>query len=163
MNVVLDRLAPEDVEEAVRMIVEALHESYITDAEIQMGVALDERTVSDRAPEIYREEFMKLLDDEGAFLPAARVGNELAGFAVAVVEDDVVDLWDLVVKREFRRMGIATALIGEVERFARDRGCYGIKLDVNLNNDEAIRLYERLGFRKISYIMQKGDRIRGLG
>ncbi|MGC8569351.1 MAG: GNAT family N-acetyltransferase [Nitrososphaeria archaeon] len=163
MNLVLGRLGPEDVEEAVRMIVEALHESYITDAEIQMGVALDERTVSDRAPEIYRREFMELLKDDDAFLPAARVENELAGFAVAVVEDDVVDLWDLVVKRKFRRMGIATALIGEVERFARDRGCYGIKLDVNLNNYEAIRLYERLGFRRISYIMQKGDRLRGLG
>lgn len=47
----------------------------------------------------------------------------------------------------YRRKGVATALIGEAERLAREKGCRRIGLEVaSVDNPEARRLYERLGY-----------------
>jgi len=47
----------------------------------------------------------------------------------------------------YRRKGVATALIREAERVAKEHGCTQIGLDVgNTDNPEAKRLYEHLGY-----------------
>src|SRR5712692_8431689 len=47
----------------------------------------------------------------------------------------------------YRRKGVATALIREAERFAREKGCTQIGLEVgSTDNPEAKRLYEHLGY-----------------
>ena len=48
---------------------------------------------------------------------------------------------------EYRRKGVATALIREAERLAKEKGCTQIGLDVgSTDNPEAKRLYEKLGY-----------------
>ena len=48
---------------------------------------------------------------------------------------------------ECRRRGIATALIREAERLAREKGCIQIGLSVgSIDNPNAKRLYENLGY-----------------
>ncbi|HEY7416504.1 MAG TPA: GNAT family N-acetyltransferase [Ktedonobacteraceae bacterium] len=48
---------------------------------------------------------------------------------------------------EYRRKGIATALIREAERLAREKGCTQIGLSVgSTDNPTAKRLYEHLGY-----------------
>lgn len=47
----------------------------------------------------------------------------------------------------YRRKGVATALIREAERLAKENGCTWIGLDVaSTDNPEARRLYEKLGY-----------------
>src|SRR5947209_5805125 len=47
----------------------------------------------------------------------------------------------------YRRKGVATALIREAERLAKENGCTWIGLDVaSTDNPEAKRLYEKLGY-----------------
>jgi GNAT superfamily N-acetyltransferase len=50
-------------------------------------------------------------------------------------------------KGEYRRKGVATALIQEAERLAKERGCTQIGLEVgSTDNPVAKRLYEKLGY-----------------
>ena len=47
----------------------------------------------------------------------------------------------------YRRKGVATALVREAERLAKEHGCTHIGLEVgNADNPDAKRLYEHLGY-----------------
>lgn len=47
---------------------------------------------------------------------------------------------------EYRRQGVATAIIQEAERLGKEKGCTCIGLEVGINNPKAKRLYEKLGY-----------------
>ena len=69
------------------------------------------------------------------------------GYLEIRLVDGVIDIMNLFVNEEERKKGIATALMNEMmekEEFNR------IMLEVNENNQEAIRLYTKLGFKEIS-------------
>lgn len=52
----------------------------------------------------------------------------------------------LSVLKSERGKGIGTRLIGTAEAFAKERGARRLELDVFAKNEDAVRLYERLGF-----------------
>ena len=54
----------------------------------------------------------------------------------------------LVVTEDRRNNGIGTHLLAEAERRLRDLGHRRVALGVRVDNDAAIRLYERLGYRR---------------
>jgi len=47
---------------------------------------------------------------------------------------------------EFRRQGLGRLLLADAEAWARQQGCTRLALDVEAENRDAIRLYERFGF-----------------
>ena len=53
---------------------------------------------------------------------------------------------DVAVLASHRGRGIAEAMLGEVERIARERGACKLTLEVLSGNTPAMRLYERVGF-----------------
>jgi ribosomal protein S18 acetylase RimI-like enzyme len=71
-----------------------------------------------------------------------------AGWAVVNTSPDEVRLVDIMVLPELRGRGIGTAVIRELLATGRDAG-KPVRLNVNIMNQGAIRLYERLGFRRI--------------
>ncbi len=74
-------------------------------------------------------------------------GEKILGYLEIRLVDGVIDIMNLFVNEENRKNGIATALMNEViEKEDYNR----IMLEVNENNNEAIRLYTRLGFKEIS-------------
>lgn len=52
----------------------------------------------------------------------------------------------LEVKKEFRNQGIATSLMEEAEKILKSKGFTKVGLAVGVNNDNAYKLYEHLGF-----------------
>ena len=56
-------------------------------------------------------------------------------------------LFALDVGPAFRRKGVGTALVHAVEAIAAERGLDEVNLEVEINNEDAIRLYRRLGYR----------------
>ena len=73
--------------------------------------------------------------------------EKILGYLEIRLVDGVLDIMNLFVNEENRRHGIATALMNEVI----DKEDYNrIMLEVNENNNEAIRLYSKLGFKEIS-------------
>jgi len=60
------------------------------------------------------------------------------------------ELFKIAVAQRLRRCGIGTALLLQFEDLCRDRGCTSLFLEVRAANERAIRLYEKLGYGKIS-------------
>lgn len=56
-------------------------------------------------------------------------------------------LYELGVDEAFRRRGIATALIEALADRARDRGCYGMWVLTDEDNESAMAAYQRAGAR----------------
>ena len=50
---------------------------------------------------------------------------------------------------EYRRRGVASALVSAACAAASDMGCSFITLEVRASNNPAISLYERQGFRRV--------------
>ncbi len=74
-------------------------------------------------------------------------GEKVLGYLEIRNVDNVIDIMNLYVNEENRHKGIATSLMNEViekEEYSR------IMLEVNENNNEALRLYNKLGFKEIS-------------
>jgi len=51
----------------------------------------------------------------------------------------------------YRRMGVATAVIQEAERLSIEKRSTHIGLEVGIENSEAKRLYEKLGYKDLGY------------
>ena len=56
-------------------------------------------------------------------------------------------LFALDVGPAFQGIGVGTALINAVETIAAERNLDEVNLEVEIDNDDAIRLYRRLGYR----------------
>ena len=57
-------------------------------------------------------------------------------------------IYDLAVDESWRRQGVATALIDELRRIARERGAWVIFVQGDYGDDPALALYGKLGTRE---------------
>ncbi len=76
----------------------------------------------------------------------ALVQGRPVGFLMAWFVADEVHIINLVVDPAFQRRGIATKLLEDTLKRAREHGARKIYLEVRQTNRPAIRLYEKLGF-----------------
>lgn len=87
-----------------------------------------------------------------AFVILVRVDGAAAGAAVCFegystfAAAPLVNLHDFIVAPRFRGMGVARAMMEELERQARSRGCCKITLEVLSNNHRAKGIYAQAGF-----------------
>ena len=73
--------------------------------------------------------------------------GRLAGYMIISRYVDAWHVMNIAVAPEFRRRGVATALLGQLFDVTAGDGRRGYTLEVRVSNDAAIRLYERMGFR----------------
>jgi GNAT superfamily N-acetyltransferase len=59
----------------------------------------------------------------------------------------VPEIGDVFVPPALRRRGIATVLSEAAEQLARARGHHQISISASIANEDALRLYKRLGYR----------------
>lgn len=62
---------------------------------------------------------------------------------------DETDMMNIAVHPDFRRKGIAAALISELVGQLKERGSHILRLEVRESNAPAIALYESLGFAQL--------------
>jgi len=74
--------------------------------------------------------------------------NQSIGIIMVIKSDNEVRLMDIALLPEFQNLGIGTALIQDIISEANETG-KSVLLHVQ-KNSRAIRLYERLGFARIS-------------
>lgn len=103
------------------------------------------------------EAMVKTLDrlsgDPNHVLLSARIDGECVGTATGAIchglyggADSYLVIADVVVDPRHRRCGVATALLGELERFARDRSCNQMILLTETCREDAAALYRSAGF-----------------
>ena len=59
-----------------------------------------------------------------------------------------LDIDELVIKEEYRKHGIGKALIEEAKKIAKDNDCSRIELNCWLFNENALAVYDHIGFEK---------------
>jgi ribosomal protein S18 acetylase RimI-like enzyme len=106
---------------------------------------------SDEPEEIAR----KLERDPDLFL-LAEVDSEVIGCVLGGFDGRRGMMYHLVVAGQYRQQGIASALVDELERRLRAKGCIRYYLLVTVDNESAIHFYERRGWDRMDlYIYGK--------
>lgn len=94
-------------------------------------------------------DFDFLVADPRAINLALRYGDELAGYAMSLVEDGDLHVVNLAVDEVYRGRGWGTRLVEELLRRAAMKGCGACRLEVRRSNTAAQALYSRCGFRPV--------------
>ena len=92
-----------------------------------------------------RDGYRKILVAELDGRPVGTVSMGGHGFQ----RPDSLRLFALDVGEAFRGRGVGTALVYAVEAAAADRTLNEVNLEVALENEDAVRLYERLGYQRL--------------
>lgn len=99
------------------------------------------------------ETLNRLDSDPDHVLLSARIDGRCIGTATGAVchglyggSDSYLVIEDVVVDPDYRRSGVGSALLRELERFARDRSCKQMILLTEACRDDAAGLYESAGF-----------------
>jgi [ribosomal protein S18]-alanine N-acetyltransferase len=131
--------------------------------------ALDARHVSllwaspDRAPAIAamhvelfnppwdEASILKLLEHPAAAALVATAGptRETAGFVIAQLAGDEAEILSLGVAMKWQRLGLGRRLIEGLIRAAQRAEARRLFLEVSVDNEAALKLYESLDFRRV--------------
>src|ERR1700761_5701689 len=101
-----------------------------------------------------RAQYRRHLDSESAqVLVASANHRNFLGTAVVFFRKGthVARLYSIATKTEARGKGVGSALLEAAEQLAVRRGCTVLRLEVRMDNDDALRLYERLGYKRIGH------------
>jgi [ribosomal protein S18]-alanine N-acetyltransferase len=94
-----------------------------------------------------RSMFAGELEKSSSICLGAFLGERLAGYMIISRYVDAWHVMNIAVDPEFRRRGIATLLLERLFEVTDDAVRRGYTLEVRVSNGDAIRLYERMGFR----------------
>ena len=132
-----------------------------------MAVQLTDRREHDR-PEVERfldRHDARIVARDGVLVDAlehpvvlAWAGDELCGVATYIVEDHDCEL--LTLHATTRHAGTGTALLDAVRRRVVEQGCERIRVVTTNDNLDALRFYQRRGFRLVVLRPRAVDRSR---
>ena len=134
-------------EERVRHRVTAAHPPHLRGlepADVPAVAAIEVRIFSDPWPASF---FIGELAHPFVYARVAELGEELAGYSVALLGGGIGHLGNLAVVPEARRRGVAAALLIDVLERAREAGVARVGLEVRVSNFAAQALYRAHGFR----------------
>jgi len=101
----------------------------------------------------FKEEFAGIPTTR--FMSVAEDGNTIVGYCGVFVPAPGIeaDILTVAVLPAYRRQGIAKEFMRQIEAYALEREASALMLEVELSNESAIKLYESLGYMKISVRM----------
>ena len=99
----------------------------------------------------FKEEF-KGVPNTRYFLVATNTDDQIVGYAAVLVVAPGVeaDVLTVGVLPEYLRQGIATHFMADLEKWSVSKQAPAMMLEVGTENTAAIKLYEKLGYQKIS-------------
>lgn len=101
-----------------------------------------------------RDHLHRLLSDEKFMALTAWADGEMIGALAAYemvkfeAERSEIYIYDLAVREEHRRRGVATALIEALQPIARGKGAWVIMVQADPPDAPAVALYDKLGTRE---------------
>ncbi len=91
----------------------------------------------------------EILSENHKYIVAKSDSGEILGFAGILINVDVVEIMNIVVKKKYRKQGIGESLLLELIEISKKTNLEYINLEVNELNLPAINLYKKLGFLQI--------------
>ncbi|NDE71370.1 MAG: ribosomal-protein-alanine N-acetyltransferase [Actinobacteria bacterium] len=76
--------------------------------------------------------------------------KRIIGYAGIAIAGDVADIHTLTVLPDFRRRGIASEMLRQLEEWAISKKVTALMLEMREGNEQAQPLYEKYGYRVIS-------------
>ena len=92
-----------------------------------------------------KKQFQEELDISFSITIAAEINGVISGFAVIWIVTDEIQLHNISVRKNSRRSGIGEALIKYISDMKKN-DIKKITIEVNENNTQALRFYEKNGF-----------------
>ena len=89
------------------------------------------------------------LNNKLAYWLVALEENVVAGYIGSQTVMEETDMMNVAVHPDYRRKGIAEALVNGLVEALKEQGSRCLTLEVRASNEPAIRLYEKLGFLQI--------------
>lgn len=93
--------------------------------------------------------FKSELENENSKYIVAKNNDEIVGFAGIWISIDEAHITNIVTKKGLRKNGIGSTLLEELINLSKNLNLVSITLEVNENNLDAIKLYEKFGFEKL--------------
>ena len=93
--------------------------------------------------------FKSELENENSKYVVAKNNDEIVGFAGIWISIDEAHVTNIVTKKDLRENGIGSTLLEELINLSKNLNLVSITLEVNENNLDAIKLYEKFGFEKL--------------
>ena len=123
----------------------------VRDSDLQVGVSFHVVRLPRQMRVEYPRDVEQLVEDwhrEEAFL-VAEADNEVRGYVdlLAMPWQQMGWVANLAVERNYRRRGIATALLRHARQWARQHGLRLLQAEATTKNYPALRLYQKLGFQ----------------
>lgn len=98
----------------------------------------------------YPEElFLELFEQCPALFLTAKYGLRIAGYMITCTRGDTAEVVSLAVHPDYRRLGLATALMRYTLRALARSRIARVKLMVRRDNPAAISFYAGFGFRRV--------------
>ncbi len=94
--------------------------------------------------------FLEELEKDSSYSFLAVCDDEIIGYCVMSTVLDEGSLLLIAVKEDYRRQGVAKALINKLYEVASKKELSFITLEVRVSNESAIRFYEKEGFEKVA-------------
>ena len=95
----------------------------------------------------------RLISDDGKLCLVAEKDSLIVGYIGAECVLDECNIGNIVTAREYRHTGIGTAVLNALLDELKGRGIVKVFLEVEFDNDPALALYDKTGFRR--YGMRK--------
>jgi [ribosomal protein S18]-alanine N-acetyltransferase len=107
-----------------------------------------------------------LLTDYNTIALAAKADSVIAGFIIAQVEvEENTEFGHIItinVPPNYRRRGVATKLLCEIESLLKQKGIEECRLEVREDNNSAIKLYHALGYQTVGKLESYYGKKHGL-
>ena len=101
-----------------------------------------------------KQQIASLLANYNSLSLVAKINSETVGFIIGMMHIErnslVGHILTIDVLPKYRRKGIAQRLLQEIEKIFAEKNVKTCRLEVREDNVAALRLYERLGYKRIS-------------
>ena len=94
----------------------------------------------------YKKDYNAIVNDY-TFIYAYKLDNKYVSFVVAKILYEQAEIIDIFTLEEYRKRGIAKELLNTI---INKKEVENITLEVNINNKNAILLYNSLGFKEVA-------------
>jgi ribosomal protein S18 acetylase RimI-like enzyme len=108
---------------------------------------------------MFRRNMLRHMEYDPNYVKVAELEGEVAGYIWFRMVNSTVGVFGRIehifVDEKFRHHGLGKKLMSVAEAYLRDNGVKKIKLTVTMNNDEALSLYKKIGYKTNRFVMEK--------